>query len=109
MSQEPENAHVTVGHKNECKTRNDITAPVKKQQVEISQDDKKDSDVVAEAIFAGKKVKEFALDNHAAFLASRNAEFSRLSKNFFVRDCPGDAGDGNGKNEKPGKLCDNVH
>jgi hypothetical protein len=59
---------------------------------------------MTEAILAGEQVKELPLINLLAVLAPVLAELARLSKNLLMRNCPGDAGDGESKQQEKGEL-----
>jgi hypothetical protein len=43
---------------------------------------------MAEAVFTGKNVKKFALDDRPAFLTFSGAKFARLTENLFLRHRP---------------------
>src|SRR5581483_5091141 len=64
--------------------------------------------VVAEAIFAGKKIKKLALEPAAA-LASNLAEFLEFTKHRFVSECPSDAGHGYGQDKEGENLLVQGH
>jgi hypothetical protein len=48
---------------------------------------------MAEAVFAGKYIKELSLQEYLAILAAIHAKFACLPENLFVSDRPGDARD----------------
>jgi len=48
---------------------------------------------MTETVFAGKKVKELTLSNSFPVLTAFQAIFPGLPENFFVGDCPRNAGD----------------
>jgi len=52
---------------------------------------------MAEAIFAGENVEEFALQQRIAVFASIFAVFARFAKNLFLRNSPRRACDDDGK------------
>ena len=52
---------------------------------------------MAKAILAGKKVKKLAAKYGFADCALLNAIIPRFSKNLFVRNRPGNAGNGDGQ------------
>ena len=64
---------------------------------------------MAEAVFAGKKVKEFALPDGAAVPASFDTITTGFPKNLFMRDGPCDAGNGDCQNKKPEQLSSCFH
>ena len=64
------------------------------EHLELSQKQKQGGDVMAEAVFARKQVKEFSLVEPPAVLAAVFAELAWLAEYFLVRDGPGDARDG---------------
>ncbi len=43
---------------------------------------------MTKAIFAGKNIKEFALNNSFAVLAFINTNFAPFAENFFLRNRP---------------------
>lgn len=51
---------------------------------------------MTKAVFAGKKIKKFALGKRFYFTAFLAAIFPWFFKNFFMRHCPGNAGYGKG-------------
>jgi len=55
---------------------------------------------MTKTVLAGKQVKEFSLKKRLAFLAFFYAIFPRFTKNFFMRDRPGDAGNRDSKYKK---------
>ena len=55
--------------------------------------------VMAEAEFAGKEKKELAAGRVGMALTLADAVLARLAENLFVRDRPGNAGDGKGQRE----------
>ena len=64
---------------------------------------------MAEAILAGKEVKEFSFNNIPAGLGSFQTEFPRLTKHFFVRYCPRNARNRYSQHEKVEYLVIRVH
>ena len=102
-------AHVLVGDPNEREARDQVSAPILIKKLVPCDDEKKDRDVMAETILARKNIKEFALVELPAYLALLSAVFSRLSKDFFMSNSPGDTGNWNGKNEQPYYLQAKSH
>lgn len=86
-----EDRHVLIGHPDERKEPEQISAPIWEDQL-VAGDNKKDCrDPVTEAVFAGKQIKEFADEHMARFLTAARAEFTRLAEDFFVSDRPANA------------------
>jgi hypothetical protein len=54
---------------------------------------------MAEEEFAGEKKKELSAGRVGMHLTLADAVFARLAKNFFMRDRPGNAGDGERQRE----------
>jgi hypothetical protein len=59
---------------------------------------------MAEAVFAGKKIKEFALIPLLTVIASFGAIVSRFTQDLFMSYGPCDAGNGDGEDEQPDYL-----
>lgn len=55
---------------------------------------------MAEAVLAGEKIEEFFLGNRLCTATDFLTIFPGFAKDLFVRDCPCDAGYGNGNQEK---------
>lgn len=55
---------------------------------------------MAETILTGEKVEEFSLSNGLRTATYFLAVFPGFTEDFLVRDCPCDAGYGNGNQEK---------
>lgn len=64
---------------------------------------------MAEAVFAGEEVKEFAGDEAAAVLALVFAPVAGLAEEFFMSDGPGDARDGEREDKEIGELTLQRH
>ena len=64
---------------------------------------------MAKAIFAGKDVEEFSLQDSAAALALRLAVVSPLAEDLFLRDRPGDGRHDERKNDDPKYLPRDRH
>jgi hypothetical protein len=100
-SQECVQAHVNVSYPYQCKTGDNIADPICHQKFKICKEEKKYSDVVTEAKFAGKSIEEFA-DNNAPFpFTSTHTILVSLPKNLFVRNCPRDARDRERQYQQP--------
>ncbi len=63
---------------------------------------------MAKTIFAGKEIKKLPTGNITG-LTLLLAVIPRLAKNFLMRDGPGDACNGNGKQEQPDDLKRQGH
>jgi hypothetical protein len=101
--------HVLVGDPDERKACDQVSAPILIKQLVVCEDEKKDRDIMAEAILARKNIKEFALIQPRTFLAFIEAQVSRFAKDFFVRNRPGNTGNRNGKDEQPYYLQTQSH
>src|SRR5580658_9967924 len=99
-----EGAHVDVGDPNESEPCDQVAAPAVVQKLKMSHQQKGQRDVVAEAVFAGKEVEKFPPPQGAAVFTLALAPVARLAEGFFMRDCPTDAGDGNGKQQQKREL-----
>lgn len=82
------NAHIHVGNADQRKARNQVPSPIRKQKFESGDDQEEGGDVVAEAVFAGKQIKEFPLIDIAARFAPGHAVIAELSNDLFVGDGP---------------------
>ena len=61
-------------------------------------------DVMTEAIFTGEEIKEFSFVPTTAVLTAIEAVSMDFTKDLFVRDRPGKAGDGNGQQKQFDEL-----
>ena len=64
---------------------------------------------MAEAIFAGKKIKKFSYGKRFTLLAFSYAIFPWFFKNFFMGYCPGNTGNRKSQQKKPRRLSGEVH
>jgi len=103
------NAHVLVGDPDQREERDQVAAPIVKQQLVTGDQQEESGDVMAEAEFAGEEEKELAAGRVGMALTLADAVLARLAENFFVRDRPGNAGDGKGQREKPNDLQTERH
>jgi len=103
------NAHVLVGNPYEGEERDQVAAPIVEQQLVMREDEEKCSDVMAEAELAGKEEKKLAADGVAMDLALADAIFAGLTEDLFMRDGPGDAGNGERERKKPYELQSERH
>ena len=109
MSEVAEETHIPIGHPHQSEECDDISSPIIIQQAEICKNQKQKTDVVAEAIFTSEKIEELPSGNRFSTAADFLAILSRFAENLFLRNRPGNAGNGNGNNEKMQKLIDNIH
>ena len=93
-----------VGEPDQSKLGDEVSSPIFVEKREACNQQEDGSDVVAEAVFTSKQVKQFALIELAAVFALSGAPFPRFAKDFFVRYGPGNAGDGNGKKKQESEL-----
>ena len=97
-------AHVLVGHPDQGEESDEISAPAGVEHVKAGNNQEYGCDVVAETVFAGEQIKKFAPGESACLAGLPLTIFSRFTKDFFVGDGPGNAGDGNGQHEEPDQL-----
>src|SRR4051812_29098251 len=64
---------------------------------------------MAEAEFTGKEKKKLAAKSFRIAFTLANAVFARLAENLFMRDRPGNAGNGNGQHKQPDNLQRQGH
>ena len=95
------NAHVLVGHPDQGEEGDEISTPSGVEHLETGDDQEQGRNVVAETVFAGEQIKKLAPGKSACLARLALTIFSRLTKDFFVSDGPGNAGDGNGQHEQP--------
>lgn len=103
------NAHVLVGDPDEREESDQVAAPIVEQQLVMGEHEEKRRDVMAEAEFAGKEEKKLAARGAGMALTLANAIFARLAEDLFMRDGPGDAGDGKRERKKPYELQRERH
>jgi len=103
------NAHVLVGDPDERKEGNQVAAPVIEQQLVMREKEEKRGHVMAEAELAGKEEKKLAAHGVAMDLALADAIFAGLTEDLFMRDGPGDAGNGERERKKPYELQSERH
>jgi hypothetical protein len=77
-------AHVLVRHPDQRKERQDVTAPILKQQLEAGEQQESCGDVVAEAVLTGEKVEELANENASGAITFPLTILARFSKNFLM-------------------------
>lgn len=108
-TQTAEQAHVHIRDPDQSKSADQISTPIRVQQLIPSDYQEKDSYVVTEAVFACKEIEKFALDHAAARFAVVHAPVARLTKNFFMSDCPGNACNRNCKDKQRDNLLAKSH
>ena len=92
-------ADIEIADPHQREERDQVSAPIREQQLK-ARDGKKDCrHVVAEAIFAGKQVEELPLQNRATRLAFGSAVILHLPKDGFVCNRPRHRGDGQREDE----------
>lgn len=104
-----EEAHIDVRDPDKRKPRDQVAAPTRIEHLKLRDQKKKCCHIVAEAVFAGKEVEEFAGDKSMAVLALVLAPFARLPEDLFMGYGPGDTSDGQGKNKKVRELNRKWH
>ena len=103
------NAHVLVRDPDEREERDQVAAPIVKQQLVMREDKEKRRDVMTKAEFAGEEEKKLAASRAGMALTLADAIIARLTEDFFMRHGPGDAGDGQGERKKPYELQRERH
>ena len=99
------NTHVEIRHPDNCEQRNKVSAPIGIQQFEPGDHQNDHSDIVTEAIFARKEIKEFSLPEPWGRLVPVVTIFSWLPKHVFMGQSPCNRGDWDRKDDEPQKLC----
>lgn len=102
-------ADIEVADPDQGKQRDQIAAPVRKQQLEARDGEKDRGHVVAKAIFAGEQVEELPLQNRAAGLAFGSAVLLHLAKDGFMRDGPRNRGNRQREHEEYEDLLTKRH
>lgn len=87
-----EQAHIHICNPDKSKKCDQITAPTGIKKLIFGNDQENQHDIVAEAVFAGKKIKEFPYQKTFSIFRFIYAEFTWLSKYFFMCNCPGNTG-----------------
>jgi hypothetical protein len=96
--------HVLVRDPNQREQREKISSPVRQKQFVTRNQQSSCRNVVAEAIFARKEIKEFPPGEALRLFAFLLAILPGFAKYFFMRDRPRDTRDRNTKNKKPYDL-----
>jgi hypothetical protein len=78
------NAHVNVGNPHYREARNKIAPPVRVEQLEPGNEEKKRRDVMTETIFTSKEVKEFTFEEAPAGPALLRAPVPSFTGYFLV-------------------------
>ena len=97
-------AHVEICNPNDWKACNQITYPVVEQQFVLGDEQNKNSNVMAEAILACKKIKEFSLRDRLTCLRFLHAILPWFAKDLFVSDSPCDTRNRNRQDKEPDYL-----
>ncbi len=92
-AQPVEDRHVLIGHPDQGKEPEQVSAPIREDQLVACDDEKKRRDPVAEAVLAGEQVEEFADEHMPSLLTAARAKFARLTEDFLMRDSPANARD----------------
>jgi hypothetical protein len=102
-------AHIHIRDPYERKTGNKITTPVIIKQVKACYKEDSYGYIMAETIFAGKKIKEFSFGQPFTFYALPYAKFPWLPEYFFMGNRPCNTGNGNRQQKKVPGLNLNRH
>src|SRR5215204_2709616 len=86
-------ADEVIGHPHEREPGDEIAAPVVEQKLETGCDEDRGRHVMAEAIFAGEQVEEFAGRETGAAFTTPDAVVVELTEQLFVRNGPGNRRD----------------
>ena len=97
-------AHIEVAHPDQRKQCDQVSAPVRKEQLETRNHQEDGGKVVAEAVFTGEQVEKFALHHVPGILASDAAIFLHLPEDCLVSDGPCDRGDGQRQSDQREEL-----
>jgi hypothetical protein len=101
---------INVGDENQGEPGDDVATPIVDEQFELREQQEKERDPVAEAIFAGEEIEKFAFPEGVAALAFVFAPVAGFTKNFLEDDGASDGGDGDGEDEEPENLlADREH
>ena len=97
-------AHVNISYKYQRETGNQITPPIVEEQL-ITGNKKHDYGyIMAKTVLAGKYIKKLPAGCCFCLLRALYAIFPRFPENFFVGNCPCNAGYGDGQDKQPGNL-----
>src|SRR5947209_18747770 len=97
-------AHVLIRNPDQGKPGNEIAAPVIIEQLVAGERQKKNCDVVAEAVFRREDVKELAGDKMRSIFRLTSTVCTRFAEDLLVSDCRGDGCNGLRQNKKPADL-----
>ena len=97
-------AHIEVAHPDQRKQCDQVSAPVRKEQLETRNHQEDGGNVVAEAVFTGEQIKKFLRENCRGLLAPLHAKVMDFNKYFFMRNRPCNTRNRNCQHEKPHKL-----
>ena len=93
-------AHVLVCDPYQGEERNEVSAPALVEELKAGDEEKTGGHIVAQAVLAGKYVKEFAAGKSARLAMLALAVFAGFAENLFMGGRPGDAGHGNGEDHQ---------
>jgi hypothetical protein len=100
-----EAAHVEIRDPDQGKSRNEVAAPIGKEKLIASDDEKKKGYVMAEAVLAGENIEKFARIQATTTPALIVTKLAWLTEHFLMGNRPRDASDRNGQNEKLKELA----
>jgi hypothetical protein len=104
-----EEPHVDVRHPDQGKAGDEVSAPIRKQELVACDDQEGGSHVVAEAILTSKEIKEFALVDAPTGFTFAQADVAQFPDNFLMRNGPCNRCDGK-RNDKQRKYLErDVH
>ena len=108
-SNEEKKAHVAIGDPDQRQAGDQETTPIGIEQLIAGDKKQQGGHIKAKAIFAGKEIKEFPVDQGFSGQALPFTEGPGFRKYFLVRDRPRDTGDRNGEDKKPVDRLRGVH
>ena len=103
------NTHVLIGDPDEREKRNQVAAPVVKQQFVMRKKEEKRRHIMAEAEFTGEEEEKLSARRAGMALTLADTIFARLAEDFLVCYGPGDAGDRKRERKKPYELQRERH
>lgn len=102
-------AHVLIGDPHQGKSADQISAPVRKEQLVAREPQEKDGHIMAEAEFTGKKEEKLAKKQPRVRLALSGAVIPGLTKDLFMGYGPGHGRNGDRQQKEPQNLQSNRH
>src|SRR5581483_11090211 len=88
-----EDRHVLICHPDQGEQPEQVSAPIRENQLVAGDDKEECRDPMAEAVLAGKQIKEFPDKHMPSLLATARAEFARLTEDLFMCNGPANARD----------------